>query len=156
MAANVYEGMFILDSNRFGRDPEAVSDQIPVMIEKLGGEVLVSRLWEERKLAYPIKGQRKGDLADLLPARCRPAGRPAAAVPDHHDNLRVLFVKVEPRIVNALVAHARSRRSLPIPTKKRSPPRASPPRASLPRRSSSASTWMPSGGKIRIVGGFTV
>ena len=52
--------MFILDANRFGRDPEMVSGQIPAMIEKLGGEMLVSRLWEERRLAYPIKGQRKG------------------------------------------------------------------------------------------------
>ena len=60
MAAIVYEGMFILDSNRFGRDHETVSGQIPAMIEKLGGEMLVSRLWEERRLAYPIKGQRKG------------------------------------------------------------------------------------------------
>lgn len=60
MAAIVYEGMFILDSNRFGRDHEAVSGQIPAMVGKLGGEMLVSRLWEERRLAYPIKGQRKG------------------------------------------------------------------------------------------------
>ncbi len=59
MPANVYEGMFILDSNRYGRDPEAVSNQIPAMIEKLGGEMLVSRLWEERRLAYPIKGHAK-------------------------------------------------------------------------------------------------
>jgi len=52
--------MFILDSNRFGRDPDGVSGQISELIEKLGGEILVSRLWEERRLAYPIKGQRKG------------------------------------------------------------------------------------------------
>ena len=56
MAENVYEGMFILDSNRFARDPAAVSGQIPAMIQKLGGEMLVSRLWEERRLAYPING----------------------------------------------------------------------------------------------------
>ena len=57
--------MFILDSNRFGRDPDTVSNQIPVMIEKLGGEMLVSRLWEERRLAYPIKGQQRHVLAHL-------------------------------------------------------------------------------------------
>jgi small subunit ribosomal protein S6 len=107
LAANVYEGMFILDSNRFGRDPETVSGQIPAMIEKLGGEMLVSRLWEERRLAYTIKGQRKGTywltyfrldsnrLADL---------RRQCQITD--DVFRVLFLKVEPRIVDALVAHA--------------------------------------------------
>jgi small subunit ribosomal protein S6 len=109
LAAIVYEGMFILDSNRYGRDPETVSGQIPAMIEKLGGEMLVSRLWEERRLAYPIKGQRKGAywltyfrldgerLSDL---------RRQCQITD--DVIRVLFLKVEPRIVDALVAHALS------------------------------------------------
>ena len=60
MADNVYEGMFILDSSRYGHDPEAVSGQIDETIQKLGGKILVSRLWEERRLAYPIKSHRKG------------------------------------------------------------------------------------------------
>jgi small subunit ribosomal protein S6 len=105
--------MFLLESNRFGRDPETVSNQIPAMIEKLGGEMLVSRLWEERRLAYPIKGQRKGtywltyfrldseQLSDLN-RQCQ--------ITD--DILRVLFLKVDPRIVDALVAHATS---APVP-----------------------------------------
>jgi small subunit ribosomal protein S6 len=109
LAANVYEGMFILDANRYGRDPETVSGQIPAMIEKLGGEMLVSRLWEDRRLAFPIKGQRKGTywltyfrldsdrLGDL---------RRQCQITD--DILRMLFLKVEPRIVDALVTHAKS------------------------------------------------
>lgn len=107
--AIVYEGMFILDANRFGRDPETVSGQIPAMIEKLGGEMLVSRLWEERRMAYAIKGQKKGvywltyfrldgtKLAELQ-RQCQ--------ITD--DVLRVLFLNVNPRIVDALVAHALS------------------------------------------------
>ncbi len=114
MAANVYEGMFILEANRFGRDPEAISGQIPAMIEKLGGEILVSRLWEERRLAFPIKGQRKGaywltyfrleggQLADLR-RQCRIAD----------DIVRTLFLKVDPRIVDTLVAHAQSASTAP-------------------------------------------
>lgn len=109
MAANVYEGMFILDANRFGRDPGGISGQIPAMIENLGGEMLVSRLWEERRLAYPIKGQRKGaywlayfriegERVSDLKRQCR--------ISD--DILRSLFLKVEPRIVDALVTHAQS------------------------------------------------
>lgn len=109
MAANVYEGMFILDANRFGRDPGGISGQIPAMIENLGGEMLVSRLWEERRLAYPIKGQRKGaywltyfriegEQVSDLKRQCR--------ISD--DILRSLFLKVEPRIVDTLVAHAQS------------------------------------------------
>ena len=49
MTTNVYEGMFILDSNRYARDPAGVSGQVVEMIQKLGGEILVSRLWEERR-----------------------------------------------------------------------------------------------------------
>lgn len=107
MAVNVYEGMFILDANRFGHDPEAVSRRIPTIIEKFGGEMLVSRLWEERRLAYPIKGQRRGAywltyfrldgdrLADLR-RECRIC----------EDILRFLFLKIDPRLVDTLVAHA--------------------------------------------------
>ncbi len=109
MAENVYEGMFILDSNRYGRDPEAVSGQISEMIQGAGGEILVSRHWEERRLAYPIKRHRRGtywltyfrlDSSRLtqIERQCR-----------LNDNvLRELFLKVEPRIVDTLVAHAQA------------------------------------------------
>lgn len=60
MAQNVYECMFIFDSNAYARDPGAVSGRIPKMIEKCGGELLASRLWFEQRLAFPIKGNRKG------------------------------------------------------------------------------------------------
>ena len=79
------------------------------MIEKLGGEMLVSRLWEERRLAYPIKGQRKGTYwltYFRLDASLIGDLRRQCQITD--DILRVLFVKVEPRIVDMLVAHAKS------------------------------------------------
>lgn len=107
MPANVYEGMFILDSNRFARDPEGVSGQIPKIIQEAGGEVLVSRLWEERRLAYPIKGHRKGTywltyfrLEGTALAGVRRRFQLSDTV------LRTLFLKVDPRIVDTLVQHA--------------------------------------------------
>ena len=109
MAENVYEGMFILNANRYGRDPEAVSGQVPKMINEVGGEMLVSRLWEERRLAYPIGGQRKGaywltyfrlDSGKLAEIRRK------CQLSD--SILRSLFLKVDPRIVDTLVAHAAS------------------------------------------------
>jgi small subunit ribosomal protein S6 len=109
LAQNVYEGLFILDPNSYGHDPAGVSGQLPALIEKFGGEILVSRLWEERRLAYPIKGQRKGaywliyfrlDSGQLieLKKQCQL----------NDTLLRGMFLKVEPRIVDALVEHARS------------------------------------------------
>lgn len=56
----VYEGMFILDSNRLARDREGLPREVTGAIEEAGGHMELSRLWEERRLAYPIKGQRKG------------------------------------------------------------------------------------------------
>jgi small subunit ribosomal protein S6 len=107
LAINVYEGMFIFDSGRYGRDPEGVSGAISKMIEEVGGEVLVSRLWEERRLAYPLNGQKKGTYwltyfrveGQQLPKITRQG--------ELNDNiLRSLLLKVDPRIVDALVAHA--------------------------------------------------
>ena len=107
MAENVYEGMFIFDSNRYSRDTAGVSGQIAEMIQKLGGSILANRLWEDRRLAYPIKGQRKGtywliyfklDSTHLtgLNRQCQLS----------ESILRNLFLKVDERIVDALVSHA--------------------------------------------------
>ena len=57
---HVYEGLFIVNSEAYARNPEDISGQIAKTIEAMGGTVRVSRLWEERKLAYPIKNHRRG------------------------------------------------------------------------------------------------
>jgi small subunit ribosomal protein S6 len=113
LARNVYEAMFIFDSNRFGRDPDGISGQLADLIQKAGGEILVSRLWEERRLAYPIKGQRKGTywLIYLSLDSLQLAGL-RRQLDITETILRFLFLKIEPRIVDALVAHAQS---APIP-----------------------------------------
>lgn len=108
MVENVYEGMYILDSNRYGRDPEGVSGRIPEMIQKAGGEIMVSRLWEERRLAYAVKGHRKGTywlIYFKLPGGKLADVRRQCQLSE--DVLRVLFLKVDPRIVDALVEHAK-------------------------------------------------
>ena len=109
MTENVYEGMFILDSSRYGHDPEAVSGQIDATIQKFGGTILVSRLWEERRLAYPIKSHRKGTY--WLTYFRLAGGQLATLKRECQINeviLRYLFLKVDPRIVEAVVAHAQS------------------------------------------------
>ena len=49
---NVYEAMVIFDSNRYARERAGLSAELEKMIQAEQGEVLVSRLWEERRLAY--------------------------------------------------------------------------------------------------------
>jgi small subunit ribosomal protein S6 len=109
LAFNTYEGMFILDSNRYNRDPAAVSGQVNDIIKRNGGEILVSRLWEERRLAYPIDGHRKGSY---WLAYFRMDSKHVSQVQREcqlsDPILRALILKVEPRIADALVAHARA------------------------------------------------
>ena len=56
----VYEGMFILDPAKYSRDPAGSAQQVADIITQNGGTILAARLWDERKLAYPIKGHKKG------------------------------------------------------------------------------------------------
>src|SRR5581483_10879367 len=54
MPANVYECMFLLDTNKVAGDVGEASKQLHAILEKNGCEILASRPWDERKLAYPI------------------------------------------------------------------------------------------------------
>jgi small subunit ribosomal protein S6 len=57
---NYYEGMFLLDSADFASDPERAGQNLIDMIEKVGGQVAAHRPWQDGRLAYEIKGRRKG------------------------------------------------------------------------------------------------
>ena len=107
MAQNVYECLFILDSNRYARDPNGATAAIPEMIENLEGEILANRLWNEQRLAYPINGQRKGTYwltyFRLESTRLSEFNR---ACQLNDSILRNLTLKVDPRLVDTLVDHA--------------------------------------------------
>ena len=115
MTTNVYEGLFILDSDQYARNPDEVSGQIDRYIKDYEGEVLVSRLWEERKLAYPIKGHKRGTywLAyfRLDASKVKELNR-QYQISD--SVVRFLFVKIDPRLVETLVEHAKSGPIRPI------------------------------------------
>ena len=109
MATNVYEGLFIFDSDLYAKGADEVSGQVASIVEQCSGEVLLSRLWDERKLAYPIKGQRRGTYW-LAYFRID-----SSAVKDltRHFQLsgsilRFLILVVEPRLVDTLVEHAKA------------------------------------------------
>jgi len=106
-AKTVYEGMFILDPGKYSRDPGGVAQQINDLIAQFGGTVLAARLWDERKLAYPIKGHKKGVY--WLTYFQMPAGNLVAferqcEITD--EIVRKLLLKVNDRIADALVQHA--------------------------------------------------
>ncbi len=108
LTSNVYECMFILDSNRYARDPNGVAGQIPHMIEEFGGEVLASRLWNEQRLAYPINGHRKGAYwLTYFRMNTEKVVSFNRACRLNENVVRNLTLRVDPRLVDTLVAHAR-------------------------------------------------
>ena len=110
----VYEGLFILDANKFARDRDNLAREVEGLVEAVDGELLVSRLWEERRLAYPIKGQRKGAywlMYFRLPTlRLKELTRTCEI---HDPILRQLFVKLPPSLVEPIIAHAKGE-TLPV------------------------------------------
>ena len=103
----VYEGMFILDPSKYSRDPGASAQQVADIITSNGGTILAARLWDERKLAYPIKGHKKG-VYWLTYFRMEGGNLTAlerqCEITD--DIIRKLVLRVDPRIADALVQHA--------------------------------------------------
>lgn len=114
---NVYEAMVIFDSNRYARERAGLPAEIEKTIKDGGGEVVVSRLWEERRLAYPINGQRKGTYW-LYYFR-----GPSSMLTNlnrqweiHEGILRHLVLKIHPHIVDAVIEHAKAGPTQHAPT----------------------------------------
>ena len=55
----VYEGMFLLDNDLVRAGWPKAKSTVSGLLEKHGGTVLTSRRWDERRLAYRIKKNRK-------------------------------------------------------------------------------------------------
>ena len=106
---NVYEGLFILNADAYARNPEDVSSAIAKTIESLGGTVRVSRLWDERKLAYPIKNHRRGaywlTYFRLDTAQLAELNRQFQL---NGNVIRFLITNLDPRLEEALVQHTLS------------------------------------------------
>jgi small subunit ribosomal protein S6 len=52
--------MFLLDPSKVAGDVTGAAKQLHTLLEKNHAEILASRPWDERRLAYPVKGQKKG------------------------------------------------------------------------------------------------
>ena len=115
MNTQCYDCFIIFDSNKFNRDPGGVSDKVHKCIEELGGEILASRLWEERRLAYPINGQNKGTYwityFNIDTSKLTEFNRSCRL---DENILRHLVLKVDPRLVEPLVSHTLGKAEKPV------------------------------------------
>ena len=115
MAANVYECMFILDSTKVAGNLDVADKALRGILEKNNAEVLVSRLWSEQKLTYPIKNQKKGIYYMTYFSS---EGKNLVTI--EHDCalnemiLRQMVLKIHPKLVDTMLSLAKGEQAVAL------------------------------------------
>ncbi len=107
MSANTYEGMFLLDSTKVAVSWDSSVQNVHDILSKHESEIVASRQWDERRLAYPVEGHKKGTY--LLTYFRTDGAHLKEIVADCHLSdviLRELILKVHPKLVDHLVNQA--------------------------------------------------
>jgi small subunit ribosomal protein S6 len=115
MAANVYECMFLLDTNKVAGDVQNAAKQLQTILERNQAQILASRPWDERRLAYPIGKHKKGLYyltyfnaeGKILANLKRDFGLTEMI-------LRHLILKVKPQMVDTMLALAKDEHALAL------------------------------------------
>lgn len=109
--------MFLLDPNKVSGDVQGASRQLHTLLERNGAEIIASRPWDERKLAYPIKNVKKG----LYYLTCFRSEGPK--IPEMERDfilseliVRHLVIKVEPKLEQAVIELAKNEHALALQT----------------------------------------
>jgi small subunit ribosomal protein S6 len=107
LPANTYEGMFLLDSSKVAVSWEESEKHVHSILTKHDSEIVASRQWDERRLAYPVDGHKKGTY--LLTYFRVDGAQVKEIVADCHLSdviLRELVLKVHPKLADHLVNQA--------------------------------------------------
>jgi small subunit ribosomal protein S6 len=107
LPVSTYEGMFLLDSTKAATAWEDTVKHVHDILTKHSSEIVASRQWDERRLAYPIEGHKKGTY--LLTYFKTEGGKLKDIVADCHLSdliLRELILKVHPKLEENLVNQA--------------------------------------------------
>jgi small subunit ribosomal protein S6 len=116
--------MFLLDTNKVAGDMPAAAKQLHTILEKNHAEILASRPWNEQRLAYPIKNHKKG-LYYLVYFRTE--GKNLAVIENDFSLmpelvLRSLTLRIDPKLVDAMLAMARDEHAVALQTVQAPPP----------------------------------
>lgn len=107
LATHYYDCFFLFDSNRYNRDPGGVAASVQDTVTKFGGEILASRLWDERRLAFLVNGQSKGTYwityFKMDPLQLKEFTHECKL---NENIMRMLVTRVDARLIDTLVAHA--------------------------------------------------
>src|ERR1700741_5405141 len=99
--------MFLLDSTKAATAWEDTVKHVHDILTKHHSEIVASRQWDERRLAYPVNGHKKGTY--LLTYFKNEGAKLKEILADCHLSdviLRELFLKVHPKLVEHLVNQA--------------------------------------------------
>jgi small subunit ribosomal protein S6 len=99
--------MFLLDSTKAAAAWDDTVKQVHDILTKHSSEIVASRQWDERRLAYPIEGHKKGTY--LLTYFRTDGSNLHDIVADCHLSdviLRELILKVHPKLEEHLVNQA--------------------------------------------------
>lgn len=104
MPANVYEIMFILDTNKVAGDEAGIVRQLHGLMERNHVEIMATRRWSEGKLAYPIGTHKKGLY---ILAYFRSEGKNIAPLEQdfrlNETILRYMVTKIDPKHVSKML-----------------------------------------------------
>ena len=104
---STYEGMFLLDSAKVAVSWDDSVKQVHDILTKHTSEIVASRQWDERRLAYPVEGHKKGTY--LLTYFKTDGSEIKEIVADCRLSdvvLRELILKVHPKLIDHLVNQA--------------------------------------------------
>ena len=107
MPVNTYEAMFLLDSSKVAVSWDDSVKHVHAILTKHNAEIVASRQWDERRLAYPVEGHKKGTY--LLTYFKTDGTTLKEIVADCHLSdviLRELILKVHPKLIDHLVTQA--------------------------------------------------
>jgi small subunit ribosomal protein S6 len=107
LPVSTYEGMFLLDSTKAAAAWEDSVKQVHDILTKHNSEIVASRQWDERRLAYPISGHKKATY--LLTYFKTDGSKLNEIVANCHLSdliLRELILKVHPKLEEQLVNQA--------------------------------------------------
>jgi len=114
--------MFLLDTNKVAGDVQGAAKQLQAILDKHKAEVLASRPWDERRLAYPIKSHKKG----LYYLMCFRAEGPALPLIERDCSLselilRQMILRIEDKLVDSVLQMAQDEHGVFLQTVQEQP-----------------------------------
>ncbi len=109
MSVHTYEAMFLLDGTKASVNWDESVQQVHEILTRQNAEIVATRQWDDRKLAYAVQGHRKGIY---LLTYFKVDSQALATI--NHDCrlndmiLREMILKIHPKLVEPLIASAMS------------------------------------------------